>query len=344
MSDISFYASPKELYDILEFVLTETDIEVYETYSGHERELKKFKNAADVLQWYSINITEERNCKGFRIAFYSPSVMKNRIITKINLKKETGHIYRYCIEGWALIIFSFEGIKDGRLCGSDFFLSNSEKRAKQWEDTYGDKFGPASDVNWDAFLELSKKLNKVIKKSSVAKTGSCYIMEDAMHFSKTKGRLATMYPIVPLRQVKEKTPEEIRKASPPRKDAICTCGNNTFHLRLNRLESVGLAACTKCHTQFYLLDSGDHWDEIVEEEGLPRQVKCTKVHNAFGIIFVYDYRDPIEGEVPDVESVGIVTICATCGYRKHQMTIEIDYSPTDTLVNQPLVLTKKINV
>ena len=116
-----------------------------------------------------------------------------------------------------------------------------------------------------------------------------------------------------------------------RRHLSCSCGDDRFRIRLNRNEGVGLAICEAAGHSSLLLDSRDHWFDVVEGEK-PREVACRCKARVFAIELEYELRK----DSGAVRSVSVELRCAGCGSQRRGMTIEIDYEPTDVLVERPL--------
>jgi len=115
-----------------------------------------------------------------------------------------------------------------------------------------------------------------------------------------------------------------------RKELACHCGDSIFSLRIYPLEEVGVVTCSHGHHSL-LLDSRDYWGEVIEQ-GKPRELKCKCKSNSFMVSLFYTFRS----DSPDVSQVDIITRCINCGTERRTMAVEIDYGPTDRLVNRPL--------
>lgn len=108
------------------------------------------------------------------------------------------------------------------------------------------------------------------------------------------------------------------------------CGGSAFEIRLLKDEGVGAAACQSCSRNYLLLDSGDHWFDVIQS-GYPRPTRCSCKGTAFALRFDYEYRD--DG---DVRTVEVRSTCSSCGKARKQMCVEIDYGGTRSLVRTPL--------
>lgn len=115
-------------------------------------------------------------------------------------------------------------------------------------------------------------------------------------------------------------------------------GENIFQLRLIKSEGIGLAT-TKRGKNYLILDSSDYWYDIIQN-GYPKIKKCSCKNDWFKLKFKYYYREHYN----DVENIEIKTICENCGKMLIVLNIDIKYSPTEHLINNPLVYCEKPNI
>jgi hypothetical protein len=115
-----------------------------------------------------------------------------------------------------------------------------------------------------------------------------------------------------------------------KKDLACHCGDTIFTLRLNVLEEVGVITCLHGHHSL-LLDSRDYWGEVIQN-GKPRELQCKCKSKTFTVALFYTFRTDSD----DVSQVDIITKCTNCGTERRAMSVEIDYGPTNLLIDRPL--------
>jgi len=119
------------------------------------------------------------------------------------------------------------------------------------------------------------------------------------------------------------------------KNIISELGEDVFSLRLLKDEGVGIAT-DKNGKNYFLFDSKDYWYDLIQER-YPSELKCKCKNKKFMIIADYEERS----ESNDVKCIHLTTRCETCGSEKKQMSIDIDYSPTNQLVEMPLEFCEK---
>lgn len=110
--------------------------------------------------------------------------------------------------------------------------------------------------------------------------------------------------------------------------ARCSCGSDVFRVRANATQQVGLATCERDHHAL-LLDSRDVWAEVIQE-GRPKAVKCRCKADTFRLSFDY------ERDEERVRGAAVHATCTACGTERTVYSIEVDYEPTDELVDRPL--------
>jgi hypothetical protein len=121
-------------------------------------------------------------------------------------------------------------------------------------------------------------------------------------------------------------------------DIITNEGENIFQLRLIKSEGIGLAT-TKGGKNCLLLDSSDYWYDSIQDS-YPKIKKCSCKNDWFKLKFKYYYREHYN----DVKRIEVKTFCVNCGQALTVMDIDIKYSPTEHLVNNPLVYCKEPNI
>jgi hypothetical protein len=108
------------------------------------------------------------------------------------------------------------------------------------------------------------------------------------------------------------------------------CAGAAFELRVMPDEAVALAHCVGCKRHHLVLDSEDHWFDLVQVS-YPRLRKCPCKSSTFALSCRYTCRD--DG---DVRQVDLHSVCTACSKTRRQMRVEVDYSPTEDLVTRPL--------
>ncbi len=111
----------------------------------------------------------------------------------------------------------------------------------------------------------------------------------------------------------------------------CGCGDRSFRVRIQRAEAVGLLTCARESHNSLLLDSRDHWHHVVQS-GKPRESRCRCGGKVFEVELDYELRE----DARTVRSVAVRLRCVACELERIATTLDIDYEPTDQLVERPL--------
>jgi len=107
-------------------------------------------------------------------------------------------------------------------------------------------------------------------------------------------------------------------------------GANEFQVRLLPDEGVGLLT-TKDDENYLILDSLDYWYDLIQDQ-YPKKKKCTCKNTYFFVWFNYIPRPGTN----DIREVKITTTCTACSKTTKPISIDIDYSPTDQLIENPI--------
>jgi hypothetical protein len=107
-------------------------------------------------------------------------------------------------------------------------------------------------------------------------------------------------------------------------------GADEFQVRLLKEDGVGLLT-TKKEDNYLILDSLDYWYDLIQEE-YPKKKKCSCKNEWFNVRFNYIPR----AETNDIRGVNVITTCTQCAKVSKAMSVSIDYSPTDELIEKPL--------
>ena len=107
-------------------------------------------------------------------------------------------------------------------------------------------------------------------------------------------------------------------------------GEDEFQIRYIRDEEAGIVT-TRSDKSYFLLDSKDYWYDLIQEQ-YPGKQKCSCKNDFFKIRFEYVPRKGTQ----DFRSVEIFSECTECGKIKKVAQIDIDYSPSAQLLEQPI--------
>lgn len=119
---------------------------------------------------------------------------------------------------------------------------------------------------------------------------------------------------------------------------ITADGEDQFEMRLLKDEGVGLLT-THSGKHYLMLDSLDYWYDLIQN-GYPKKRKCRCKNDWFNVTFKYEPREGTD----DICSIAVISTCTACGKQSEAMAMDIDYSPTAHLIEQPLVPCEKPNI
>jgi hypothetical protein len=171
----SFYASKTDKLDLLAYLFTQTDLRMYDLYSGYGEEVKEYRSAEEV----AINFELETS-SSFAAAFqlWSPQfgAEPEFIRVELNPKYCEGHTFRYRTSGWGLIQLYFGAQQDDILAASHLGHFN-EKGASAQEATGVVATHLVAHWNWTAITATSRKLKYLLHtKWAVAKRSSLGVL------------------------------------------------------------------------------------------------------------------------------------------------------------------------
>lgn len=115
-------------------------------------------------------------------------------------------------------------------------------------------------------------------------------------------------------------------------------GENEFQVRLIKGNGVGLLT-TKNEENYLILDSIDYWFDLIQNE-YPKKKKCSCNNEWFTVMFNYISKQGSN----DIREIRIVTTCTVCGKVSKPVSIDIDYLPTEALIEKPITFCEKPNI
>lgn len=115
-------------------------------------------------------------------------------------------------------------------------------------------------------------------------------------------------------------------------------GANEFQIRLLKDDGVGLLT-TKNEENYLILDSLDYWYDLIQNE-YPKKKKCNCKNEWFYVAFNYIPRQGTD----DIREIRITTTCTECNKVSKPISIDIDYSPTEALIENPIIFCEKPNI
>ena len=105
---------------------------------------------------------------------------------------------------------------------------------------------------------------------------------------------------------------------------------NEFQIRYLQDENVGVLT-SRTEKSYFILDSREYWYDLIQEQ-YPNKQKCTCKNDFFKIAFAYTPRK----ETDDFRAVELISQCTECKKARTFGQIDIDYSPSIELFEQPI--------
>ncbi|MFT3822546.1 MAG: hypothetical protein QM731_01450 [Chitinophagaceae bacterium] len=122
------------------------------------------------------------------------------------------------------------------------------------------------------------------------------------------------------------------------KNIITENGENEFQVRFIKQEGVGLLT-TRNEINYLVLDSLEYWYDLIQN-GYPKKKKCSCKNEWFYVRFDYVQRAGTD----DIREVNVFTTCTSCGKLSKALSVDIDYSPTEELVAEPIHFCEKPDI
>lgn len=120
-----------------------------------------------------------------------------------------------------------------------------------------------------------------------------------------------------------------------RKYIVTPEGEDEFQLRYISDENVGLLTA-RSGRYYLILDSIDYWYDCIQN-GYPPKRKCKCKNDFFKLCLDYVPRVGTD----DYRAVELISCCTECGKQRKFAAIDIDYSPTQQLFEQPITYCEK---
>jgi hypothetical protein len=151
MANLDFYAVKEDLEELIEFLFSETDIVIFELSSQFECEARRFQSLSELEKVFRLG-----EYRAGYLQLWSPSVMKQPVIRRVNVTQVPGHSYRYAVEGAGLIQLYVNGIKDGVIHHTHYGHWNEAGARER-------SMHPADSCDWVALRKLSGRIQRHIR-------------------------------------------------------------------------------------------------------------------------------------------------------------------------------------
>ncbi len=114
------------------------------------------------------------------------------------------------------------------------------------------------------------------------------------------------------------------------KEIVTPNGEDEFQIRYLRDENVGVLT-SGTEKSYFILDSKEYWYDLIQEQ-YPSKQKCSCKNDFFKVTFDYVPRKGTD----DFRAVELISQCTECKKVKTFGQIDIDYSPSLQLFEQPI--------
>lgn len=150
-TNLDFYALAEDQRDLVRFLLSETDVVIYELSSDFDRDIRSFRSLAELEAVFSLGT---RGAAFLQL--WSPSVMEQPGIRHRKLAAVSGHIFESVVEGAGCIQLYLCGLRDGIIYHTHYGHWNEEgARARS--------IHLANDCDWRALSKLSSRIQRYIR-------------------------------------------------------------------------------------------------------------------------------------------------------------------------------------
>lgn len=181
-----FYGTRADLQQMCRFAFTEPGMQVWESYSGPDRELRCFDTITQVEDAFPVLGLDESE-PGVLLRLWSPAMRGQTIVDRINLSPGAipGATFRYRFEGWGLINLNLAAGSAGELRRSSM-SHPSEARADRLFNFPGHLLGSLSEWDWGQVERIGQTLHDhVRRRMAVAKLRRAVVLRDAEALRRT---------------------------------------------------------------------------------------------------------------------------------------------------------------
>jgi hypothetical protein len=150
-----------QLFELMEFVLSDSKNQLYESYSEMEEEIVRINNFSAFKDYFEHSTYRNKKQLGFGI--YNPESKGKFFITKLKLDPKycNGKTYRNRIDGWGIIYVHLNVLNAENEIECRISV-NSKKRAENWKST-NPEFGNPELWDWKIIESNARKIIKQLK-------------------------------------------------------------------------------------------------------------------------------------------------------------------------------------
>jgi hypothetical protein len=168
MANLDFYALEEDQRKLVRFLFDETDVVIYELYSEFDRTIRCFRSLAELEAVFTLGVYQAAY-----LQLWSPSVMVEPVIRRIELAASTRHTFRYAVGGSGLIQLYLDGMKEGVIHHTHYGHWNEAGARRQ-------SIHFANDCDWRALSKLSGRIQRHIRGLAVARLRSRPVLRHAL--------------------------------------------------------------------------------------------------------------------------------------------------------------------
>jgi len=150
-----FFADKADKLQILEYIFSDTDLQIYDASSSYGQEILNYKSVEEISAKFDLV-----NGDKFSVTFqlWTPRHKGQPIFRKVDLdpKRSNRHTFRYSTDGWGLIQLYFGGLKYNELNQSHVGHLTEAGAFKKERSTMFN--GKVSSWDWTEIQVTSRKL------------------------------------------------------------------------------------------------------------------------------------------------------------------------------------------
>ena len=177
--NIDFFAAEADQKALLDFLFSETDVRVFESYSQFDSELREFHSTEELARAFPLGKDPLGSGNAVLLQLWSPSVMSGLQIERFSVNPDfcNGYTFRHRIAGGGLMQLYLGG-QSGNVITMSHFGCQSEKRAQKW--------GVEEGVNWRALEKIAGKIQyHLCKRMAAGKASGRPVLPQAMQLARS---------------------------------------------------------------------------------------------------------------------------------------------------------------
>lgn len=181
MPTFQFYATDDDASAILDFALSDLRCRLFDAYSRPDRAAAEYHDVASALAAYPIHDTPAAPARVIHLALWNADLGPTPTFRRVDFAPGAvpGHAFWTITDGWGLLQLCVGRPLNGRLLPSSI-SSNSEARARRWEDTLAHQLGQPADWNWINVGRVTRRLQyHIARRLAVSKRGARPVLPGA---------------------------------------------------------------------------------------------------------------------------------------------------------------------